>query len=85
MGHDVYRTTDFDILPMAAVSPNEPPHAVEAHLLGLVRQHLKGGNFLFSYTYDLTRRMQKQWETRDEDSGKALWEVVGCLISVAGS
>ncbi|KAF9535466.1 inositol/phosphatidylinositol phosphatase [Crepidotus variabilis] len=76
MGHDVYRATDFDILPLAALSPHDPPHPVEAHLLGLIRSHLSGGNFLYSYTYDLTRRMQKQWETREEDGGKALWEVV---------
>ncbi|PPQ62780.1 hypothetical protein CVT24_000474 [Panaeolus cyanescens] len=76
MGHDVFRATDFDILPLNAVSAYVPPHPVEAHLLALVRSHLYGGNFLFSYTYDLTRRMQAQWETRDHDAGKALWQVV---------
>ena len=76
MGHDIYRATEFDILPLAPVSAYVPPHAVEAHLLGLVRSHLNGGNFLFSYTYDLTRRMQVQWETREADSTRALWEVV---------
>lgn len=76
MGHDIYRATEFDILPLAAVSAYVPPHAVEAHLLGLVRSHLNGGNFLFSYTYDLTRRLQAQWETREADAGRALWEVV---------
>jgi phosphatidylinositol 4-phosphatase len=80
MGHDVYRATEFDILPLAAISPHDPPHPVESHLLALVRSHLNGGNFLFSYTYDLTRRIQKQWETRAEDTGKAIWEVVSYLI-----
>ncbi|KAF8905440.1 inositol/phosphatidylinositol phosphatase [Gymnopilus junonius] len=76
MGHDIYRATEFDILPLAAVSTYVPPHAVEAHLLGLVRSHLNSGNFLFSYTYDLTRRLQMQWETREADAGRALWEVM---------
>ncbi|KAF9056681.1 inositol/phosphatidylinositol phosphatase [Panaeolus papilionaceus] len=76
MGHDIFRATDFDILPLSAVSTHAPPHPVESHLLALVRSHLYGGNFLFSYTYDLTRRMQAQWETRDHDAAKALWQVV---------
>ncbi|KDR84844.1 hypothetical protein GALMADRAFT_107223 [Galerina marginata CBS 339.88] len=76
MGHDIYRATEFDILPLAAVSAYVPPHAVEAHLLALVRSHLNGGNFLFSYTWDLTRRLQAQWDTRETDAGKTFWEVV---------
>ncbi|KAJ3499855.1 hypothetical protein NLJ89_g10049 [Agrocybe chaxingu] len=76
MGHDIYRATEFDILPLAPISAFVPPHAVESHLLALVRSHLQGGNFLFSYTWDVTRRLQAQWESRETDSGKALWEVV---------
>ncbi|KAJ6604278.1 SacI homology domain-containing protein [Mycena vulgaris] len=75
MGHDIYRATDFDLLPL---SPNinvfNPPHPVEAHLLALVRSHLMGGMFLFSYTWDLTRRLQAQWETREKDSERPFWE-----------
>ena len=77
MGHDVYRATKFDIL---SINPNisayNPPHPVDAHLLALVRSHLEGGNFLFSYDWDLTRRLQTQWENRDGDTRTALWEVV---------
>ena len=76
MGHDIYQATDFDFLPLRALSPNNPPHPVEAHLLALVRSHLHGGNFLFSYTWDLTRRLQVQWENREEDASKAFWQVV---------
>ncbi|KAH9487075.1 hypothetical protein JR316_0001141 [Psilocybe cubensis] len=76
MGHDIYRATEFDILPLASVSAYVPPHPVEAQLLGLVRSHLNGGNFLFSYTWDLTRRLQVQWDSREADAGKAFWEVV---------
>jgi len=79
MGHDIYRATDFDILPLANISAHVPPHPVEGHLLGLLRSHLRGGNFLFSYSWDLTRRMELQWETREMDSGKAFWEVVSEL------
>jgi len=76
MGHEIYRATDFDILPLGNVSAHVPPHPVEAHLLALVRSHLHGGNFLFSYTWDLTRRLQLQWGSREADAGKAFWEVV---------
>jgi len=75
MGHDVYRATEFDILPLGAVSAHLPSHPVEAHLLALVRSHLEGGNFLFSYTWDLTRRLQVQWPSREADARRYMWEV----------
>lgn len=76
MGHEVYRATDFDILPLnPVVSTDNSPHPVEGHLLALVRSHLRGGNFFFSYEWDLTRRMQAQWETRDKEAGKYFWEM----------
>jgi len=76
MGHNIYQATDFDFLPLRALSPNNPPHPVEAHLLALVRSHLHGGNFLFSYTWDLTRRAQIQWVNREEDVSKAFWLMI---------
>lgn len=77
MGHNVYRATDYDILPLNPdISVQSPPNAVEAHLLALVRSHLYGGYFLYSYGWDLTRRLQAQWETLQSDQGKALWETV---------
>ncbi|KAI0343986.1 hypothetical protein BDW22DRAFT_1327329 [Trametopsis cervina] len=76
MGHNVYRATDYDILPLNPdVSITNPPNSVEAHLLALVRSHLYGGYFLYSYGWDLTRRLQAQWATIQEDAGRALWEV----------
>jgi hypothetical protein len=82
MGQDVYHATDFDILPISPkASVTNPPHPVEAHLLALVKSHLKSGYFLFSYTWDLTRRMQAQWESREKDQGKAMWEVVSCSFA----
>ena len=77
MGQNVYRATDYDILPLNPdVIVSSPPNLAEAHLLHLVRSHLYGGNFLFSYAWDLTRRLQAQWQSIQEDTGKALWEVV---------
>ncbi|KAF8078309.1 SacI homology domain-containing protein [Lyophyllum atratum] len=76
MGHDIYRATDFDILPLNPnVSVHNPHHPVEAHLLALVRSHLRGGNFLFAYGWDITRRLQAQWETQEQAAVKALWEM----------
>jgi len=77
LGHSVYRAVDFEILPLdPSVSVSNPPHPVEAHLLALVRSHLKTGVFLFSYDFDLTRRLQAQWVAQDSDEGRAIWEVV---------
>jgi hypothetical protein len=79
MGHEIYRTTDFEILPLHPnASVYDPPHPVEAHLLSLVRSHLHAGAFLFSYTWDLTRRLQMQRMGQDERKG--LWELVGVYL-----
>lgn len=75
MDHDIYRATSFDILPVNPnISSHNPPHPVETHLLALVRSHLHSGNFLFAYQWDLTRRLQSQWETREKDGQRAFWE-----------
>jgi phosphatidylinositol 4-phosphatase len=80
MGHDIYRATDFDILPLNThVSVQHPTHPVEGHLLALVRSHLYGSSLLFSYTWDLTRRLQAQWDNRESDIAKAMWEVVSTM------
>jgi hypothetical protein len=83
MGHDIYRAADFDILPLNPnVSVQNPPHPVEGHLLALVRSHLFGGHFLFSYGWDLSRRLQAQWQDRDNEGKMALWEVVSAEIYI---
>jgi len=79
-GHEVYCPTDFEILPLNPnISAQHPPHPVEAHLLALVRSHLRSGSFLFSYTWDLTRRLQAQWKTREQN--RSMWEAVDIIIS----
>lgn len=74
-GKHIYRATDFKILPLSNSSA-AMQHPVESHLLALVQSHLFGGTFYLSYEWDLTRRMQEQWEKRAEDGGRGLWEVV---------
>ena len=77
MAQNIYRATDYEILPLNPdISVSSPPHPVEAHLLALVKSHLSSGNFLFSYAWDLTRRLQAQWASLKEDGDKPLWEVV---------
>lgn len=46
----------------------------ENYLVGLLRKHLEDGVFWFSYSWDLTRRLQAQY--KDGGSTKGLWEVV---------
>lgn len=77
MRQNIYRATEYDILPLNPdVSVQTPPNTVEAHLLALVRSHLQGGMFYFSYAWDITRRLQAQWHSLKEDGEKALWEIV---------
>ncbi|KAK7064539.1 SAC domain-containing protein [Favolaschia claudopus] len=74
MGHDIYRATDFELLPLGQnINVYNAPHHVEAHMLNLVRSHLNSGNFLFSYTWDVTRRLQSQWDTRESDADRPFW------------
>ena len=81
MGHDIFRATEFDILPLNSdASAINPSHPVEGHFLALLRIHLKSGAFLFSYEWDITRRLQAQWETREVDGQKAMWETVSPLL-----
>ncbi|TFY83312.1 hypothetical protein EWM64_g701 [Hericium alpestre] len=76
-GHAVYRAADFEILPLdPSVSVMNPPHPVEAHLLALVKSHLACSMLLFSYDCDVTRRMQAQYVAKQNDEGRAFWEVV---------
>jgi hypothetical protein len=76
--NDILHAKQFEILPLSPdVSVQNPSHPVEAYLLALVKSHLNGGPFFFSYTWDLSRRLQVQWLSERTDSGKAMWEVVG--------
>jgi phosphatidylinositol 4-phosphatase len=75
MGQEVYRATDFDILPLNPnISVQYPPHPAEGHLLALVQSHLNNSLLLFSYGWDLTTRLQAQWATQERTQRQALWE-----------
>lgn len=78
--NDIWHATEFEIMPLDPnVSVQNPSHPVEAYLLALVKSHLNGGSFFFSNTWDLTRRLQVQWQSEKEDAGKAMWEVVSVM------
>ena len=77
LGHPIYRATDFDILPVRpGLSVARPSHPVETHLIALVRSHLNSGLFLYSYVFDVTRRLQAQYVARESDEKKPIWETV---------
>jgi hypothetical protein len=77
LGHPIYRATDFDILPVRpGLSVARPSHPVETHLIALVRSHLNSGLFLYSYVFDVTRRLQAQYVARESDEMKPMWETV---------
>ncbi|KAJ6627294.1 SacI homology domain-containing protein [Mycena sp. CBHHK59/15] len=75
-GKIVYGILGMISLSLLNINIFNPPHPVEAHLLALVRSHLMSGVFLFSYGWDLTRRLQAQWETREKDADRPFWETV---------
>ncbi|KAH8120657.1 SacI homology domain-containing protein [Phellopilus nigrolimitatus] len=72
LGHEIFRATKFQMLPM---NPDIEPelYPAEHYLMGLLKRHLDDGLFWFSYTWDLTRRLQAQWS--ESGDGKSLWEV----------
>ena len=81
LGHPVYRAMDFDILPVRpGLSVAKPSHPVETHLLALVRSHLNSGLFLYSYVFDVTRRLQAQYVAREIDERKPMWETVRAAL-----
>lgn len=54
---------------------------MEIHLLALVRSHLSSGHFLYSYEFDVTRRLQAQYVARENDESKPMWETVRIALS----
>ena len=82
MGHPIYLAVDFDILPLdPGISVSKPSHPVETHLLALVRTHLNCGQFLYSYEFDVTRRLQAQYVARQKDEDMPMWEIVRVVPS----
>jgi SacI homology domain len=77
MGQDVYHATNFEILPLNPnISVENPPHVVEANFLALLKSHFQSGSFLVSYNWDLTTRLQEQYQRAAQAEDKALYELV---------
>ena len=73
-GHNIYRATGFELLPLQSVATSS--QVTERYLLSLVKSNLNSSLLWFSYDWDLTRRLQAQYVARPGDVGKALWESV---------
>lgn len=60
LGHDVSLATAFRLLPISPNTPRPLPQ-LERHLLDLVSQGLNSGQLWFSYGWDLTNSLERQW------------------------
>lgn len=76
-GNTIYRATGYELLPLQALMSTNV--SAEAYLIALLRSHLNSSYLCFSYTLDLTRRLQAQFVVRPADVDKALWETVKTL------
>ena len=76
VGHEVYRATQYKVLPIAPhlTTTQLLNHPIEKRLLALVHSHLYSATLHYSYTCDMTRRMQAQWVDQEMDASKAPWE-----------
>ncbi|KZO96288.1 inositol/phosphatidylinositol phosphatase [Calocera viscosa TUFC12733] len=74
IGSEIYLATDFKVLPIPSTANSAQllDHPVEKKLLTLVKSHLDSGRFWFSYGWDLTRRLQAQWDDVKKE-GEGLW------------
>lgn len=65
LGHPIYMANDFRLLPLSPLSTTSTilDHPVERELVSLVEQGLRGGKLWFSYGWDLTNSLQRQYES----------------------
>ncbi|KAL7412892.1 SacI homology domain-containing protein [Mrakia frigida] len=71
LGHDISLATSFRLLPLSSSTPsssNLPP--LETHLLKLVSLGLNSGQIWFSYTWDLTNTLERQWRQDKARGGR---------------
>ncbi|GHJ88314.1 hypothetical protein NliqN6_4716 [Naganishia liquefaciens] len=70
LSHSIYQATDFRLLPLSPVSTTNAilDHPVEKELVSLVENGLRNGQLWFSYGWDLTNSLQRQYE-RAHESG----------------
>ncbi|CCA67182.1 probable SAC1-recessive suppressor of secretory defect [Serendipita indica DSM 11827] len=76
LGKDIYQATDYKVLPIASGASVSQilGHPIEKQLLGLIHSHLFSATFIFSYEWDVTRRMQAQLIAANDDAAKAPWQ-----------
>ncbi|CDS08477.1 hypothetical protein LRAMOSA09839 [Lichtheimia ramosa] len=72
-GHEIFRATTFQILPLPRDLSNLTNTQLndEQQYIHLLQDHLKQNTFYFSYTYDLTRSLQQQKE--DDGHRGSMW------------
>ena len=75
-GHEIYRATTFQILPLPRDLSNLTTKQLhdEQQYIHLLQDHLKQNTFYFSYTYDITRSLQQQKE--NDEHGGPMWTQV---------
>ena len=82
LSHSIYQATDFRLLPLSPVSTTNAilDHPVEKELVSLVENGLRNGRLWFSYGWDLTNSLQRQYERAQESeagqdglSKEAIW------------
>ncbi|KAG8797549.1 hypothetical protein FRC16_008752 [Serendipita sp. 398] len=76
LGQEIFQATDYKVLPISsgATTAQILAHPIEQHLLALVHSHLYSASFIFSYEWDVTRRMQAQVIAQNDDATKAPWQ-----------
>lgn len=90
LSHAIFLANDFRLLPLSPLSTSTAilDHPIEKELVTLVEQGLKGGKLWFSYGWDLTNSLQRQYEQARQDAdagasaggsggvgrGKAMWQ-----------
>ncbi|KIM31856.1 hypothetical protein M408DRAFT_327265, partial [Serendipita vermifera MAFF 305830] len=76
LGKEIYLATDYKVLPISSQSTISQilANPAEKQLLALVHSHLFSSTFLFSYDWDITRRMQAQVIAHADDATKAPWQ-----------
>ncbi|KAI9317191.1 SacI homology domain-containing protein [Dichotomocladium elegans] len=75
-GHDIYRVSSFQILPLARNLNgfSDIQKQDEHKYVSLLESHIQSGGFYFSYTYDLTQSLQRQADFKTEAFTQPLWK-----------
>ena len=69
LGHDITLATSFRLLPLSSATLINPP-PLETYLLKLVTLGLHSGQIWFSYTWDLTNTLERQWRQDKARGGR---------------